>query len=361
MSTSAHQSIRHCLSMLSPFCPHPDHDAEGQRQFYIFIRGIYEDMLADPEAYCVFPAPYEEYMLKNRKRLEEMRGEKHHFSDSRESTLRNTFQQAIQFYAVFLWELGLSSLPEESAPGRIVLSQETHAEILQKMDKRHGSAWNTRRYQLLEQRGLRREDTKNRVYYWMDGAPRMIEGLLTLCKAKENKYKFMNYLRLDFKNAGSVPDMCDILSTLPDDSRDALTFLQKHAVPSLKLTGKLRPLRGITSDFPWKMEFSCRGKNVWSFYADSGMLKICLYFGGPDRISALADELLASDPALFAWYQAGFRQRLCKCPYNRAVRLGNIKRRICGLSNRMEMDHPAPTDLEKACLILKMLHFPAGN
>lgn len=357
MESCAHRSIRHCLAMTAPFYPHPDCSAEGQRQFHNFIRSIYHAMLKEPENYFVFPAPYEAYMEKNRQRLSEMRGLKNHYSDSRESTLRNTFQQAIQFYAIFLYELGKASLPEESRPDRLSLLPENHCSIMKKMERIHDAKWNAQRYERLLQHGLKIMKTENRVYYTAEAYPEMMAGLLFLCKAKENKYHFMNYLRLDFKNAGSMPDMKDILLTLPEENQNILLFMQETAGSlGLKIKEKLRPLRGITSDFQWKMEFTSKGKNIWSFYADQDILKICIYLGTPEKISDLADKLMHSHPSFLSWYQDQFALRTCKCPYNRAVHLGNIKKRICGLSNRMEMDNPKLDDLKNAEKILNLLY-----
>ena len=90
--------------MLAPFAPSAEHK-EGQEQFYQLMVSIYHGMYESPETYLVFPAPYEAYLQK---RQNTKKGkEKEHATDARESTLRNTFQQAIQFYASYFYHLGL--------------------------------------------------------------------------------------------------------------------------------------------------------------------------------------------------------------------------------------------------------------
>ena len=64
IETSAQHSIRHCMAMLAPFEASTPEKREGQEQFYRLMYSIYEGMYAEPEAWFVFPAPYEEYTTK---------------------------------------------------------------------------------------------------------------------------------------------------------------------------------------------------------------------------------------------------------------------------------------------------------
>lgn len=95
MSTYAQHSIKHCLDMIAPFEASDEQRKAGQAQFYEFMVSIYQEMYEKPDDYLVFPMPYETYIAKRKQKDSE------HASDSRESTLRNTFQQAIQFYALY--------------------------------------------------------------------------------------------------------------------------------------------------------------------------------------------------------------------------------------------------------------------
>lgn len=353
MDTLAHGSIRHCLAMLAPFSPHSTASPEGQRQLYDWFVSFYQAMLENPEAFGVFPAPYEEYMKKNQVRLEEKRGEKRHYSDSRESTLRNTIQQAIQFCAQYLFQLGLAALPGESTSSHLILTSQAHGQVLANMNRMHGASDHPLRYAALEKMHLNCRESDGRVLISFSGLPKAMEGLMLLCSAEENKFKWMNFLRLDFKNAGKAPSFSDVLCSLPQSYQEKILLMEERVqslYPRCKM--KIRPLRGITSDFEWKVEFSHKGKNVWGFYADHDNLKICLYLNAPENISRIADRLMEEDPTLLSWYQKNFPERLCICRYNRAVHLGDIKRRICGLSNRMDMNHPSEKDIAYAAQIL---------
>ena len=46
-----------------------------------------------------------------------------------------------------------------------------------------------------------------------------MKGVLYLCNAPDSKYKWMNFLRLDYKNAYTpIPTVEDICQTLPNNS-----------------------------------------------------------------------------------------------------------------------------------------------
>lgn len=102
METCAQHSIKHCLDMIAPLGMPNGKQEDGWRQFYQFMVSLYRDMYKKPEEYMVFPKPYEEYTAKWKEQEAKKKKEKAHARSSRESTLRNTFQQAIQLRPVLL-------------------------------------------------------------------------------------------------------------------------------------------------------------------------------------------------------------------------------------------------------------------
>ena len=126
MKTYAQRSVKHCLDMLAPFEAADQQSEKGQQDFYRLMVSIYQGMYESPEEYLVFPAPYEEYLEKMKQRAPQKKKEKEHVSDSRESTLRNTFQQAIQFYAQYFYHLGLKSRCVDENSGSLVVSKEDY-------------------------------------------------------------------------------------------------------------------------------------------------------------------------------------------------------------------------------------------
>lgn len=351
MTTHAQLSVKHCLDMLAPFDGTDRQSEEGQLQFYQFMTSIYREMYKEPEAYMVFPAPYEEYII--RKTGSAGKKEKEHGSDSRESTLRNTFQQAIQFYASYFYHLGTACSGIDERSGALMISKEAYLNVLDKMNRIHGSKYNAARYEVLTGLGIQIYENSDVVYVGHKTNKSMMQGLLYLCGVQESKYKWMNYLRLDYKNAYSpAPSIDDICKTLSDESAESVRRLEAN-LKGMKIRTKVKPLRGIVSDFKWKVEYSYKGKNICGFYADNEYFMLCIYFNHFQNISEFAKALYEEDLNLFQWYENQFPERLCKCPSNRRVYFGESSRRICGLSNRAEIVNPDREDLEKALYILR--------
>ncbi|MCM1568322.1 MAG: hypothetical protein NC081_02615 [Roseburia sp.] len=354
METYAQHSIKHCLDMLAPFEPSTREEEEGQLQFYRFMVSLYREMYQRPEEYLVFPKPYEEYMTKW-KQQEAQKKEKEHVRNPRESTLRNTFQQAIQFYAMYFYNIGLRSKGIEEQSGSLMIRKEDYSDVLNRMNRIHESKYNAERYERLLKLGIQVYENGDTVHVNSSCTTykRMMEGIAYLCKAPDSKYKLMNFLRLDFKNAYSpIPTVQDICKTLSVRSSEAVKRLEDN-LAGVKIRAKIRPLRGIVSDFKWKVEYVYKGKNICGFYADNEYFMLCIYFNDYQNINEFAKILYEENHDLFQWFKNQFPERLCKCPSNRRVYFGDEPRRICGLSNRAEIVNPDKNDMDRALYILR--------
>lgn len=353
METYAQRSIKHCLDMIAPF-EAPDQQIEkGKLEFYQFMVSIYQGMYEKPEEYMVFPTPYEEYIKKVKGQEIEKKKEKEHTSDSRESTLRNTFQQAIQFYALFFYNLGVRCKAIDECSGLMTISKEEYSDVLNKMNRIHESKYNSERYIVLANLGIQICEKGDTVTIVHKSYRYAMVGLHYLCKAPDSKYKWMNFLRLDYKNAYlPSPTVDDICKTLPRRSASVVKKLEDN-LAGINIKAKIKPLRGIVSDFKWKVEYAYKGKNICGFYADNEYFMLCIYFNHFQNISDFAKLLKEEEPNLFLWFKNQFPERLCKCPSNRRVYFGCEPRRICGLSNRAEIENPGDEDIEKALCILR--------
>ena len=353
METCAQRSVKHCLDMLAPFEASDPQSKKGQLEFYQLMVSIYQGMYESPEEYLVFPRPYEEYLEKLQRRESQKKKEKEHVSDSRESTLRNTFQQAIQFYALFFYNLGLKCVSLDQRTSSLVVMKADYEFVLQQMKRNHGAEYNDERYEQLMRLGIQTEEKKGAVYVSHKVYQNAMSGLQYLCKAPDSKYKWMNFLRIDYKNAyAPIPTVADICKTLSFDSAKIVKRLEDSLV-GMEIKARIKPLRGIVSDFKWKVEYSFKGKNVCGFYADHEYLMLCIYFNHFRNITEFARSLHEEDGELFQWFKAQFPERLCKCSNNRRVYFGEEPRRICGLSNRAEIINPDSEDVERTLYILK--------
>lgn len=353
METYAQRSIKHCLDMIAPFEIPNQSKKDGRLQFYQFMVSIYRNMYREPEKYLVFPKPYEEYIVKLKQQEARTKKEKEHVSNSKESTLRNTFQQAIQFYALYFYHIGQKSKGIDVQSGSLMIPKEDYSAVLHQMNRIHESKYNDKRYEMLSGLGIQVSESGDTVYVIHKKYQHAMEGVLYLCQVPDSKYKLMNYLRLDYKNAYSpIPAVNDICKTLPAKSSEAVKKLEEN-LAGMKVKAKIKPLRGIVSDFKWKVEYSYQGKNICGFYADNEYFMLCIYFNHFQNINKFAETLHEENDELFQWFKNQFPERLCKCPNNRRVYFGDEPRRICGLSNRAEIVNPCGEDIDRALYVMK--------
>ena len=352
METHVQHSIKHCLDMIAPF-EMQDQQEDGRLQFYQFMVSLYREMYQQPEEYMVFPKPYEEYAKKLKAQEAQKKKEKAHVNNSKESTLRNTFQQAIQFYALFFYNIGLKSKGIDEQSGALIILKEEYIDALNQMNRIHESEYNAERYEVLSKLGIQIYQDDDTVRIAHTTYKRAMEGIEYLCKAPDSKYKWMNFVRLDFKNAYSpIPTVNDICKTLPVRSAEVVKKLEDN-LSGIKIKAKIKPLRGIVSDFKWKVEYAYKGKNICGFYADNEFFMLCIYFNHFQNINEFSKILYEEDHELFQWFKNQFPERLCKCPNNRRVYFGNEPRRICGLSNRAEIVNPDDYDIDRALCVLR--------
>ena len=353
------RSILHCMRMLAPFREAlPEENeygadmAEGQRQFYAFIKGLYGEMYSDPAFFLIPQGEYDEYMAA-RPPQPEGDGEGHRKADQKESRLRNRFQQAIRFYAAYLYELGTRAQTIEN--GVLVLTTAAWQEARKAMEWSHLRGENSPRFQRLQVLGLDERPEPKLVYITCREFPKMLYGLWALCTAPESKFHYTNYLRVDYRAAQRrAPGAEDIFCTLsPDRALTARTLHKAMTIQGLKLT--IRPLREITSGSCWKGEYCQNGKCSAGFYADPDALTLCLYFGDTEKVSQVSAMLWQQDPALGAWLDEKFAERKCACPHNGRVQLGDGPRRICGLSCRADFPDPSPHDIQSFLSVMALL------
>jgi hypothetical protein len=354
--SSAQKSIWHSLKMLAPFKGAAIDDdtfdkgsiLEGESDFYRFISELYQDMYNVPAKYLIPTKPYDEY-IKNR--VVKRSAEKEHFTDAKECSLRNTFQQAIQFYPEVFYKLGCAADEICNTDYALVITKSNYASVMESFGRSHVYKENEYRMKAVLNRGLQIDEAGDKYYIKSKSYPKMFLGLRVLCTAPESKYKYMNYLRLDYKGyCRSMPEIDDIRLTMKEEHSGYVDLIYR-TFEGQKIRYKVKPLRNITSGFEWKVDFTLNGKNIFGFYAEPDYLKVCIYFNNAKNITELGEKLRLSNMELYDWFCGKFPERLCKCPNNRVVRFGDTKRRICGLSNRAEIDNPNDRDISNCIAV----------
>jgi hypothetical protein len=316
-------------------------------------------MYNDPEKYAISSAEYDDYTKTKEQNATDVTDVtnktfvKLHKTDAKECKLRNTFQQAIEFYPKYFYEMGLAADGICKKTFSLILSKSKYAKALNSLDKPHIRGGNKQRLQALENHGIRVKEINGKINLSCKEAPKMFLGLYVLCSAPESKYKYMNYLRLDYKGYyRSMPEIDDIKLTITAKNAALLDSIIK-VFADTKLKYKVKPLRSITTSHGWKVEYMLQGKNVFGFFAEPDCLAFYIYFNDAKNITQMSQKL-EHNAELFNWFCEKFPERLCKCRSNRAVMFGNERRRICGLSNRAEIINPDNDDLQKIITVIKM-------
>jgi len=354
----AQKSIWHCIMMLSEFEAVPIKNTdfnekdiiEGEKDFYDFMNNLYQLMYKNPEKYAIPTAPYDEYIKSEKFNKPVVKA---HQNDGVECKLRNTFQQAIEFYPKYFYQLGFAAEGICRDTFSLIVNKAMYNNALGSLDNTYIYKENGQRIKALADMGIKVEEINDTCHISCKTAPKMFLGLWVLCSAPESKYKYMNYLRLDFKGyLRSMPEIEDVKFTMLKEHAECVDLILS-LFANLNLKYKVKPLRSITTAHGLKVEYTLAGKNIFGFFAEPDYLALYIYFNDAKNITEMSRQL-ENNTELFQWFCDAFPERLCKCKSNRAVMFGNEKRRICGLSNRAEIVNPTADDAAKGIEIIKM-------
>jgi hypothetical protein len=323
---------------------------DGEKQFYQFIKSLYKDMYDNPAKYAIPTEAYDEYIKTV---IKDVVFIKAHQTDAKECSLRNEFQQAIQFYPEYFYKIALASEGIRKKDFSLIIAKSRYDEALRSLDRPHIYKDNGQRMKALVDRGVTVNEVGGMCYISCKTAPKMFLGLRVLCSTPEGKYKYTNYLRLDYKSfRGDMPGIEDVKSTMKKEHAASVDLLLK-LFGGVKMKYRVKPLRSITSGHGWKVEYTVNGKSFFGFFAEPDHLALYIYFNDPKNITETSRKL-ENDPELFDWFCSRFPERLCECPSNRLVTFRNEKRRICGLSNRAEIVNPEKGDIQKCIAVIKI-------
>lgn len=237
-----------------------------------------------------------------------------------------------------------------------MISRQNFDNVMKSFSRSRVYKENEFRFRAILDHGLQISETGGKYYITSRNHPKMFLGLWVLCNAPESKYKYMNYLRLDYKGYyRAMPEIDDVKLTMKEEHARYVDRIC-GAFKGQKIKYKIKPLKHITSGFEWKIDFTLRGRNIFGFYAEPDYFKLCIYFRDAENITELGEKLRAYDIELFNWFCSKLPERLCRCPNNRVVIFGNIEKRICGMFNRAEIEDPNDNDIANSIVVLEMFN-----
>ena len=333
---------------------------KGEKDFYTFIKMLYQDMYTNPDTYAIPITEYDEYM----KSIDlDKAFSNNHKGDAKESKIRNRFQQAIQFYSNYFWKLGSVADDICNEKYELVISKSKYTNVLKSLDNPHIKNENSQRLNALMDRGIVVNENIKKYSISCKKTPKMFLGLqvlLTVPESKyktENKFKRLNYFRLDYKGYyRPMPEIEDIKMTMEKGHCNILTLLLSQ-FENIKTRYALYPMASILPFNKWKVDFWLgNNKRIFGFYAGPGFLSVHISFKTPENLKRIIAILEKDDPKLFEWFRDKFTEVFHDCPRNKVIMFGNQKKHLCCGSSggTMEIVNPNENDVKRFITIIKM-------
>jgi hypothetical protein len=369
-NSPAQKSIWYCIMMLAKFEEvkvsidgFDDKSViKGENEFYTFMKTLYQDMYKNPDTYAIPTAEYNEYI--NGINPEKVFANTHK-SDAKESKLRNRFLQAIQFYSDIFWKLGLAADEICNEKYELEISKSKYDSVLKSLDHPHIKNENLQRLNALANRGIAVNKNSKKYYVSCKKAPKMFLGLKVLLTVPEsiykteNKFKRLNYLRLDYKGYyRPMPEINDVKLTMKKEHSDILTLLLQ-LFEGFKTRYALYPMACILPFNKWKVDYWLgNNKRIFGFYASPDFLSFRISFKTPENLMRIINILEKNDIKLFEWFRDNIKEVFHDCPRNKIIMFGNQKKHLCCGSSggTMEIVNPNKNDIKKIIALIKIIN-----
>ena len=355
--SATHKSIWHSAVFMAPFYEvipprlngrEANDLREGEKNLYRFMTDLYSDMYDNPEKYYL---PVMEYdLLLNGRDWRSLNGN----DKKKESNLRNRFQRKIQFYQKLLFEIGING---ETEAGTDSLSSDKP--ILTNVIANHTLRiiWDQREQcaEALSRLGLEIKRFNNKITVSNSQYPKMLFALSALCKAGKGKFALTNFLRCDFRGLlnSYIPGFEDTVSILPDGFKKKAIIMNEF-MKDLKCKTIVEPLKNTTLYSEWKLFYSFKGKSIYGFHSDTESLKTFAYFNHYENVSRMGYILKEESDSLYNWFYDCIPISMCSCRNNKLVNVGGREKRICGLTNRIDVINPDDANLKNLKRIIEI-------
>jgi len=369
-NSPAQKSIWYCIMMLAKFEEvkvnidgfDDKNVIKGEKEFYTFMKTLYQDMYANPESYAIPVTEYDNYIKTIN--LEKVFANSHK-NDAKESKLRNNFMKAIQFYQNYFWKLGLAADEICNEKYELVISKSKYDNVLKSLDHPSIKNENGQRLNALADRGIVVKKNGKKYYISCKKVPKMFLGLkvlLTVPKSiykTENKFKKLNYLRLDYKGYyRPMPEIEDVKLTLKKEHSDILILLLS-LFNDFKTRYSLYPMASILPFNKWKVDYWLgNNKRIFGFYASPDFLSFRISFKTPENLIRIIKILEKKERKYFEWFRDNIKEVFHDCPRNKIIMFGNQKKHLCCGSSggTMEIVNPDKNDVKNIITLIKIIN-----
>lgn len=321
---------------------------KGEKDYYDFISTLYSDMYDNPGKYFIPTIEYDKYM--NGRKKEELS----HKNDSRECTLRNKFQNSIKFYQDFLYEIGKhGELDPDSF--YLIMTGNKFLEIIKKFKLLKKEKENFNHIDTLKSIGFEYKKSDKKIAFFNNNYPMMFFGLSSLAKSKNIKYGYTCFLLCDYRGLiDSFEFKFNDTILILNERYKRIAYEMNELMNKIDAELKIKPMRNTLLNSCWKLQYTKKGKAVYTIHIDIDKMNNFLYFNSVENISKIGYLLKKNYNELFNWFYDNINTMKCSCKNNKIVDIGGQKKRTCGLMNRVQINNPDKQDLEKMKKILEI-------
>lgn len=274
------RSIINAINMLVPFKAvevneitllDMDTILKGENDFYLFMKELYNDMYSNPEIYYIPLNKYDHY-IKYKKRNS---NENIKFSDSKESKLRNTVKQSIEFYQMFFYEMAIRG-KFDSDKYSFIITLENYKNLMKKLNLPNIKNEQDKRIKKIIDYGIEVKCTNDNIVIRPIKYEKAFVGLWILTNIPNSRHKYMDYLRINYlgiyKKSVNISDVLDIVS---DNNKEIINTIDRY-MKQIKVKVKIKPLTGTVLGCTCKVDYLYESKSILTLYACNDYMKVSI-------------------------------------------------------------------------------------
>ena len=214
-----------------------------------------------------------------------------------------------------------------------------------------------KRIDVLKSIGIDYKNINGNILFYNKKYPLMFYGISVLSKSKNVKYGYTGYLLCDYRSIDesfefTFSDSVLVLNEKYKKTANEMNVLMEKIGAKLKI----KPMRDTLLNSYWKLQYTKKGKAVYTMHIDIESMGNFLNFNNIENISKIGYFLKKGSNDLFNWFYENINTMECSCKNNRRVDIGGRKKRICGLMNRMQVSDPDNLDFERMKYVLELYH-----
>lgn len=244
---------------------------EGEKDFYLFMKELYIEMYNNPESYYIPLNKYDNYIhSKFRSKSIKIKG-----NDSKESKLRNTVRQSIEFYQKFFYEMALLSEFDKNEYS-FIISKDNYSTLMEKLNFPNIKNKQADRINKIIDYGVEIKSFNENIVIKPLKYKKAFLGLWILTSIPSSRHKYVDYLRIDYKGiykrALSINDVKDIASS---NNKEIINLIYKK-MKELKIKTKIKPLSSTVLGSTCKVYYLYNNKSILKYNVCNEYFKLTI-------------------------------------------------------------------------------------